>query len=83
MSEISVAVLMLAFRLVELTGPDRQRIVINPQEVASLREPRGEVREHFHKDVRCLIFTGDGKFIGVLQTCGEVRKLLEASEGPP
>jgi hypothetical protein len=66
----------MALHLVQLTGPDGQDIEINPVEVVSLREPRGTEASHFHNKVKCLIFTTDGKFVGVQQDCERVRELL-------
>ena len=66
---------LLVVYLVQFTGPDDQKIEVNPAEVVSTRIPRSE--EHFAKGVRCLINTVDGKFIAVIQTCEQVHKLLE------
>ena len=77
MSELSViAQLLLALNLVEFTGPDKQMVEVNPDEIVSIREPRGEVQAHFHKDVKCLIFMSDGKFIGVIENCHVVVEKL-------
>jgi hypothetical protein len=64
--------LIVALNLVELTGPDHQLVEVNPAEVAMIRQPRGQVETHFHKDIKCLIFTSDGKFVGVIETCEQV-----------
>jgi len=70
--------LLAAVQLILLTGPDNQRIELNPQQVVTLREPRtpGD-QEHFPKAVRCLIHTTDGKFVTVTETCDQVRQLLQ------
>jgi hypothetical protein len=62
---------LLAVMLVRFTGPDGQRIEVNPDEVVSLRVPRS-VEGHFAKGIQCLIFTGDGKMTGVVESCDEV-----------
>ena len=67
--------LLIAFHLVRFTGPDNQLIEINPDEVVAIREPR-DIEQHFHEKVSCLIFTSDGKFVGVTQDCDEVHKRL-------
>jgi hypothetical protein len=59
---------LAAFKLVELTGPDKQIIEVNPEHVVQIREPRGN-ETHFHPEIKCLIFTTDGKFTGVIETC--------------
>ena len=60
-----------------LTGPGGQVIAVNPTEIVSLREPRGD---NFDKDVHCLIHTADGKFIAVIETCEVVRGKITAEE---
>jgi hypothetical protein len=69
---------LLALTLVIVTGPDGQKISINPDEIVSLREPRGE--GHFDKNVHCLIHTGDGRFVAVTETCAEVSRLIQEDE---
>jgi hypothetical protein len=78
-----LAQVILSLRLIQLTGPDNQAIEINPEQIVALREPRDVAREHIHKHVNCLIFTADGKFIGVTQNCAEVRDQLNDAAAPP
>jgi hypothetical protein len=61
--------------LVYLTGPDDQRIEVNPETVVTVREPRGT--QHLAKGIQCLIHTTDGKFITVKENCDIVRQKLE------
>lgn len=61
---------------VELHGPDRQIIFVNPQEVTSIREPRN-YPGHFAKGTRCLLFVSNGNFIAVTDPCDFVRTRLE------
>jgi uncharacterized protein YrrD len=67
--------ILIAFYLVIFHGPDNQLIEVNPDEVVSIREPR-DVEQHFHAKVNCLIFTSDGKFLGVVEDCHTVHSLL-------
>jgi len=67
-------VIIAAASGIQLTGPDGQRIDLNPNQYVTTREPR--VGDHFGKDVRCLINTTDGKFVTVTETCAEVRRRL-------
>jgi hypothetical protein len=67
--------LMLAVRLLAFTGIDGQVLELNPIEIISIREPRSI--EHFGSGTRCLIFTTDGKFIPVQQTCKEVHQKVD------
>ena len=60
--------------LIQFTGPDGQRIEVNPHEVVSVRTPRSQ--EHLAKDVKCLLHTADGKFVAVLESCDEVLQRL-------
>jgi hypothetical protein len=73
----------MAVNLIKLTGPDDQLIEINPSQIVGLRTPRkGSDDHHFHASVKCLVFTADGKFNAVVESCTEVRTLLEeAGEG--
>ena len=64
--------------LIVLTGPDGQRIYVNPAEVVSVRGPRGE--GHFASDIHCLVGTVDGKFIAVVESCDIVKSKLKAEE---
>jgi hypothetical protein len=73
---------MLALQLVHFTGPDKQLIEINPDEVVSIREPR-DSEQHFHEHVNCLIFTSDGKFSGVVEECSAVEQKLIGAGVPP
>ena len=70
-----ITAILIAFHLVRFTGPDDQLIEINPDEVVALREPR-DTEQHFHNKVNCLIFTSDGKFVGVIEDCIEAHKRL-------
>jgi hypothetical protein len=64
----------LAMALITLSGPDGQTIELNPAEVTTLRTPRGI--DHQSREIHCIVFTADGKFIGVKQTCRSVEDLL-------
>lgn len=55
----------------QLTGLDGQIILVNPDHIVSLRNPRGG----FDEDVNCLINTTDGKFITVVESCDHVNKM--------
>jgi uncharacterized protein YlzI (FlbEa/FlbD family) len=65
--------LLLVF--IALTGPDGQAIKVNPKDIVSLRAPRGA--EHFNKDIHCVVFTADGKYIGVQESCDQVNSKLQ------
>jgi hypothetical protein len=68
--------MLLALSLIPLTGPDEQVILLNPNVVGTIRQPRAH-QDHFPPGTRCLINTSDGKIVVVQETCDHVRKLLE------
>jgi len=63
--------------LIQVQGPDTQIIDLNPEQIVAMRAPRGT--DHFGPEVKCLISTTDSKFVGVVQTCETVRKLLQGA----
>jgi hypothetical protein len=69
--------LLLAIALVQLTGPDGQRIDINESEVTSIREPSSVNQGHFGPGTRCVIVMSNGKFIAVSENCMTVRDKLK------
>jgi hypothetical protein len=78
--------MLMALSLVLFHGPEDQLIGVNPEQVIALREPRGNFEKHFHETVKCLIFTSDGKFQGVTETCQEAARILQRppdEEGEP
>jgi uncharacterized protein YlzI (FlbEa/FlbD family) len=69
-----------AVLLIELTGLRGQKIEINPAEITSIHNPNGD--HLVSKDVRCIVFTADGKFVSVRETCTEViEQIVRVSEG--
>lgn len=71
-----MAEVMLAVNLIVLTGPDQQRIEVNPDKVVTIRKPRGGEDGHFAPGTKCLIHTTDGKFFVVIEDCETVRRKL-------
>jgi hypothetical protein len=69
-----VVAITLVVALIPFTGPDSQRIDLNPSEIVSVRPPRST--EHFGEGIRCLIHTVDGKFVAVIEDCDTVRQRL-------
>jgi hypothetical protein len=65
--------------LISIQGPDGQTIWVNPDHVVSIRRPRGVEGGHWHKDVKCLVMTNDGKFFASLEACDALRARLDAS----
>lgn len=63
--------------LVELHGPDDQRVFVNPDQIISIREPRGMEQGHFARGTRCLVTTADGKYLTVREKCTELREMIK------
>lgn len=59
--------------LVAVTGPGAKQILVNPHEVVSVRPAPANLTD----GVQCLIHTTDGKYISVLESCGDVVRKLE------
>ncbi len=51
-------------------------ILINPEQVINIRRPRGIEQGHFAVDTQCLVFTTDGKYLSVAESCERVRQKL-------
>jgi hypothetical protein len=65
--------------LVTFTGPEKQQIDVNPEQVVSLRNRRDD-GGYYHPAVRCIIHTADNKFIAVTEDCEAVRRKLEGKQ---
>ena len=65
--------------LIVLHGPGGQEIVLNPKEIVTLREPRGD-EGHVSGEIHCIINTVDGKFSAVVESCTLVREMAKENE---
>ena len=74
-------IILAVLQLIELTGPDRQVIIVSPDEIVAMRAPR--VIEHFAPGTRCLLNTVDGKGVAVQETCEQVLDKIRALEDQP
>jgi hypothetical protein len=72
---VATPAVIAAMLFIQLTGPDHQIIQLNPKSIIDYRPPRGT--DHFAAGAMCLIHASDGKFIPVIETCDQVRHLLE------
>ena len=63
---------------IPLTAPSGNKIYLNPIDIVSVRTP--QVSGVFDKKVNCVIFTLDGQFIGVMETCDRVREMVQSNE---
>lgn len=73
MNVVAVTIIILH----SLTGAE---ISVNPEAIVSMRDGQ-HTGQHVAKEVECVITTADGKFISVLETCAEVRALIEHRGG--
>jgi len=73
-------IILLAGILIVLHIADGTSVVINSDQVTSLRSP-SVVPEHTHKlvtkDAKCQVNLADGKFVSVQEDCMAVRRLIE------
>jgi hypothetical protein len=70
-------VAILIATLVEIAGPDGQRIWVNPSQVISVRTPRGTETGHWPRNTRCLLLTMDSRLIVSSESCEDVRRKLQ------
>jgi len=70
---------LLALHLIKVTGAGGEAIEINPSEIVSVREP-GQIKEHLHPSVKCVVFTADAKFVTARETCQAIHNLLEQQQ---
>jgi len=70
---------MLLFVFIAVHTIDDQLLVINPQQIVTMRDARDAEKRIVHDKVRCVITLADGKLASTKETCAEVRRLIEAS----
>jgi hypothetical protein len=76
-----LVILTLHIHFIDVHGPDNQLVKLNAQEISSVREVRDTEADHFGKDVECIVFMNNGKFIGTRESCPQVLDLIEKSNG--
>lgn len=62
--------------LVALNGPDGQEILVNPEEIISMRDIRPKGKDLLAPGTKCAIQTVDGKAILVNDNCETVKAKL-------
>lgn len=67
----------VAVALVALTLADGRAVFVNPAEIVSVRE-RHHDEKILPRNIKCVLNTADGKFIGVIEDCDSVRQKLES-----
>jgi hypothetical protein len=73
-------VIEFALALALLHAPGGGAIYVNPDSVVTLHGKKGEKNQHVTDAAKCVVVTVDGKFISVIETCDEVRKLLDGRD---
>ena len=66
--------LVLALDTIVLMGADGKPIELNPANVTAFRAPR--LVDNFIAWAKCRIFTNDGRFLSVGETCEQVSEKL-------
>jgi hypothetical protein len=77
-----VKIIAVAVRLIVLHSGSGAEVDINPDGITSLRaESRKGEDRYFAEGTACMINTSDGKFVTVVETCEQVRKMIEEVDG--
>ena len=74
--------LIATIQLVLVHSPNGDVIEINPDQIVSLRAAapgKEEVERLYHRSVKCLIVTADGKSIPAVENCVEIKALIEGA----
>ena len=75
--------MIATIQLVLVHSPNGDIIEINPDQIVSLRAAApGKLEEDrlYHKSVKCLIVTSDGKSIPAVENCVEIKSLIERTK---
>ena len=68
---------LLALHFITLHGPHKGLVFLNPEAITAMRTPRTPHEANFPPEIKCLVFTGDGKFASVIETCSEIQKMIQ------
>ncbi len=71
-----IELLALVEQWIVVHSVDKREVAINVPQITSMVARQGQNR-NLHHDATCLINLADGKFVTVIETCGEVRRLIE------
>jgi hypothetical protein len=72
--------LLVAVQMITVHMLDGREVLVNPAAIAELRSgrPDDDPKRVLIKGVFCVIFFPSGRWLSVVETCDEVRKLIEA-----
>jgi len=65
---------IIAAQYIVLKTPDGRTVHVNPKQVVSTSQSTGKL---LSENVRCVIYTTDGRFISVVETCEDIKARLE------
>ena len=74
---MTLATIVIALQLVPLHQVDGRAVFVNPSEIAAVATPRRGEEKLSSPGAACLVFTADGKYWQVLETCAVVKQLIE------
>ena len=63
--------------LLLLHGADGRDTWVAPDQITSLRGPGAERLGHYPEHAKCLVGLTDGKFIVTLETCDQIKEMVE------
>lgn len=70
--------LAVVYAMIMLHGPDGREIYINSEEITAVHcKLPGVPNALFTDGVNALVNLTDGKHVGVTETCGEIRDMIE------
>jgi hypothetical protein len=70
-----LAILLVEAHFILVHAPGGVDVSLNVEEISSIRKI-ADIGEHHHKDVRCVVVMTNGRFIGVVEPCMDVIKLI-------
>jgi hypothetical protein len=75
-----ISFFVIAFQLIVLHRIDGAEIAVNPAQVTSLHAKatgpdRNKLTTH---EAHCIVWLADGKLLAVLETCDQVKAMLES-----
>ena len=68
---------LIQLHLITVHAPNGDEMQLNSTEISSIRQPRdaGTV-SHFGPDVHCVVVMANGRFVGTIEDCSTIIRLL-------
>jgi len=68
---------LIQLHLITVHAPNGDEMQLNSTEISSIRQPRdSETISHFGPKVHCVVVMANGKFIGTIEDCATIIRLL-------